>query len=260
MGNRIDEAFSRKKKLKIMTHVLAGYPDRETSKRLVLAMARAGADMIEIQIPFSDPIADGPTIMAANQKSLENGMTPNSCLAMVRELKNDVRIPLLFMSYTNIAYHMGMEKFISASAECGASGLIIPDLPFDERNFNYLSLVKKYNIHGIQVLSAGMTASRLRKILKIAEGFLYITLRVGITGVRRAIGQGSFSFINRVKSQTRIPVAAGFGISSADHMRELRGRVEMAVIGSHLIELFNSGGIESVQEFIEECNRAIEKP
>lgn len=260
MANRIDEVLAKKKKLKLMTHVLAGYPNLKTSEELILAMAESGADMIEIQIPFSDPLADGPTIMAANEMALKNGITPRRCFDMVRELKKEVPIPLLFMTYTNIAFTMGMEKFISESARCGVSGLIIPDLPFDERNGDYYSLVKRYGLYGIQVLSGGMATPRLKRILQMTEGFLYITLRVGITGAVKTIEQKGLDFIDRVKKYTSVPLAAGFGISSADHVVELKGKVEMAVIGSHLIDLFNSGGIDSVKEFIENCNRAIRKP
>ncbi|MGB8953385.1 MAG: tryptophan synthase subunit alpha [Candidatus Aminicenantales bacterium] len=254
MANPIDAALAQKKKLKLMTHVLAGYPDLQTSEQLIVAMAESGADMIEIQIPFSDPLADGPTIMAANAAALKSGMTPRRCLDMVRELKKAVPVPLLIMTYANIVCTMGMEKFISESAECGVSGLILPDLPFDERNCDYYTLVKKYSLYGILVLSAGMATQRLKRLLKMAEGFVYITLRVGTTGAVKTIASEGLDFLESVKKYTSLPRAAGFGISAAEHIGQLKGRVEIAVIGSHLINLLNSGGLKSVKEFIEECH------
>jgi tryptophan synthase alpha chain len=260
MTSRIDEVFSKKKKLKIMTHVVAGYPDPETSQNLILAMAEAGADMIEVQIPFSDPLADGPTIMAANHKALQKGMTPKLCLKMVQEIKDEIKIPLLFMTYVNLAYSLGFDQFLSESAACGVSGLIIPDLPFDERNYDqYYSLLRKYQLCGIQVISAGLSLSRLKKILKIAEGFIYITLRVGVTGAREGMEKKSTDFIDLVRAYTDLPLAAGFGISSVEQITNLIGKVDVAVVGSHLINLFNSGGEGNVQNFIKETNQAIEQ-
>jgi tryptophan synthase alpha chain len=256
----IEEVFTKKKRLKVMTHVVAGYPDLETSRNLILAMAEAGADMIEVQIPFSDPLADGATIMAANHKALQNGLTPRLCLKMVEEIKDEIKIPLLFMTYVNLAYALGFDRFLSESAAVGVSGLIIPDLPFDERDYDqYYSLLGKYRLCGIQVLSAGLSRSRLQRILKMAQGFIYITLRVGVTGAREEVEKKSADFIDQVRAYTDLPLAAGFGISSVEQIRGLAGQVDMAVIGSHLINLFNSGGIESVQKFIKEANEAIDQ-
>jgi len=260
VSRSIEEVFTKKKRLKIMTHVVAGYPDLETSQNLILAMAEAGADMIEVQIPFSDPLADGPTIMAANHKALQNGLTPKLCLKMIEEIRDEVKIPLLFMTYANLAYTMGLERFVSESAASGVSGLIIPDLPFDERGYDdYCFWLKECNLVGIQVLSAGLSLSRLKKILKIAEGFIYITLRVGVTGAREGMEKKSSDFIDLVRAYTDLPLAAGFGISSVEQITNLIGKVDMAVVGSHLINLFNSGGKENVQNFIKETNQAIEQ-
>ncbi len=260
MANKIAEALAGEKNLKLMTHVVAGYPDLRTSRDLIVAMTKAGADMVEVQIPFSDPLADGPTIMAANQKALAGGATPARCFDLIRDMKNDVSIPLLVMTYANIAHTMGVEKFISESAECGVSGLIIPNLPVDERNDGYYSRVKDYDLYAISVLSPGMAKPRLRSMAKTAEGFIYITLKVGMTGASRSIEPKGLDFIDLVRAHLSLPLAAGFGISEADHIRQLKGKVEIAVVGSHLTDLFDSGGTGSVRRFIVECHDAIRDP
>jgi tryptophan synthase alpha chain len=255
MGNEIDNVFFKGNRLKLMTHVVAGYPDLETSKKIIQSMATCGVDLVEIQIPFSDPLADGPTIMAANQQALDNGVTPDDCFKMARELKEKVDIPLLFMTYTNVAFCMGMERFVSESAACGIDGLIIPDLPFDEDNQDYVSILKKYSLYPIWVVSSDIKTFRLKRILKIARGFIYITLRVGITGAVnvKAIEPESLTFIKKVRQSTSIPIAAGFGISSPAHVRQLQDKVDIAVIGSHIIDLLNQYGTEKVEEFITQC-------
>jgi tryptophan synthase alpha chain len=260
MGNKIDLIFHKRKSLKLMTHVLAGYPDMETSRKLIKAMEKSGADIIEIQIPFSDPLADGPTIMAANEQALKNGVTPVDCLALAAELKGKVEVPLLFMTYVNIAYSMGMERFVARSAECGISGLIIPDLPRDEINFGYYSYAERFGIHAVPVVSAGISVSRLKAMVKNATGFIYVTLRVGITGAARTVDPGGLRFIESVRKHSSLPIAAGFGISSMKHAELLKGHADMIVMGSHLIDLYNSGGTPRVSEFIRECRSLILEP
>ena len=185
MNNLIDEVFSTDNKIKIMTHVVAGYPDLEASKSLIKLMAESGADLVEVQIPFSDPLADGPTIMAANQKALDNGVTPDDCFEMAAEIKEAVSIPILLMTYVNIPFQMGMENFVESSAESGISGLIIPDIPFDEDNNEYITSAVKYGIYPVQVVSPDVSIKRLERIVKVSGGFIYTTLKVGITGARR---------------------------------------------------------------------------
>lgn len=253
MNNPINRVFSTKNKIKIMTHVIAGYPDLDTSEQLVHVMAKNGADLIEIQIPFSDPLADGPTIMTANQKALDNGITPEDCFRLVKKLNESVSVPLLFMTYINIPYQIGIEPFIQRSAESGISGLIIPDIPFDERNENYIQITRKYGLHPIQVVSPGVELERLKQITKIASGFIYTTLKVGITGARKQIEKNGLSFINTIKRVTHLPVAAGFGISTSQQVKQLQGIADVVVIGSHMINLFNNHGIKKVGEFLIEC-------
>lgn len=250
MTNQIDKIFSGKKGIKIMTHVVAGFPDIKTSKKLIQTMADNGASLIEIQIPFSDPLADGPTITRANQHALDSGVTVRDCFLLAEEMSSHVDVPLLFMTYANIAYQMGLERFVEESAAAGISGLIIPDIPFDETHMNYLDITRKQSLHPILVVSPDVTTDRLKTLSKKASGFIYTTLKVGITGAQKKIDPSGLKFIDTIRKTSKLPVAAGFGISSKEHINQLRGKADAAVIGSHLIELFRQGGLENIANFL----------
>ncbi len=250
MTNQIDKIFSGEKNLKIMTHVVAGFPDIKTSKRLIQTMADNGASLIEIQIPFSDPLADGPTITRANQHALDLGVTVKDCFLLAEEMSGRVDVPLLFMTYVNIAYQMGFERFVTKSAEAGISGLIFPDIPFDETQMNYLEITRKQSLHPILVVSPDIKTDRLKTLSKKASGFIYTTLKVGITGSQKKIDPSGLEFIDILRKTSKLPVAAGFGISSKEHINQLRGKADAAVIGSHFIELFHMGGAEKIADFL----------
>ena len=251
MCNPISALFDNTAQTRIMTHVVAGFPDLETTRELVLTMAACGVSCIEIQIPFSDPLADGPTIMKANQHALDNGVTPEDCFKLAKELSEEVDVPLLFMTYANIPHAMGIENFVRRSAEAGVRGLIIPDLTFDEEN--YAPVAEKHGLCPIQVLSPTMEEGRLREILTHGRGFVYTTLKTGITGAGSSVGQEGIDFVNRVKALSSLPVAAGFGISGPEHVRQVMKVADMAVIGSHVINLFTEQGMEAVATFLKEC-------
>ncbi|HKK33704.1 MAG TPA: tryptophan synthase subunit alpha [Desulfomicrobiaceae bacterium] len=253
MCNPLSALFENKAQVRIMTHVVAGFPDLDTTRQLVKTMASCGVSCIEIQIPFSDPLADGPTIMKASQHALDRGVTPKDCFALARELSAEVDIPLLFMTYANIPYAMGVEKFVRRSAEAGIRGLIIPDMAFDEEN--YAPTARKHGLCPIQVLSPTMRQDRLRKILSHGHGFVYTTLKTGITGAGSSIAHEGIEFIHRVKELSNLPVAAGFGISAPEHVRQVMEVADMAVIGSHVINLFSKHGMEAVSEFLKECTK-----
>lgn len=246
--NKIDNVFTDDR-LKLMTHVVAGYPDMETTERLVIMMAQCGVHLVEIQIPFSDPLADGPTIATANQVALENGVTPDHCFQLAERLHHRVNIPLLFMTYANIPYHMGIETFIRRSCESGISGLIIPDLPFDQFP-EYPGLANANQCYPIPVISPGTGPERLDNILIHAGGFIYTTLRVGITGARHQIEPQGLAFLDTLRRECSLPIAAGFGISSPQMVDQLKGKAHAAVIGSHIINLLNNHGIDAVANFL----------
>lgn len=259
MENAIDRVFEDNNGMKIMTHLVAGYPDMETSTKLFLTMADCGVDLIEVQIPFTDPLADGPTIMRANQKALDQGVTPLKCFELVRQLKDMVDIPVLLMSYVNIPFRMGMQSFAARSAECGASGLIVPDVPYDEETGGYYRFAREYGLYPVCVLSPGMSHDRMEKVLKGAEGFVYITLRAGITGARKKIGPDGLEYLNLAGDCCRLPIAAGFGISSPGHIELLEGRADAAVIGSRAINILEHSGLNGVAEFLKSCRRTADK-
>jgi tryptophan synthase alpha chain len=251
MCNPLSALFQNEAKVRIMTHVVAGFPDLDTTRELIRTMAACGVNCIEIQIPFSDPLADGPTIMQANQHALDLGVTPADCFQLARELSAEIDVPLLFMTYANIPHAMGIENFVRKSAEAGVRGLIIPDLTFDEDN--YAPTARKHGLCPIQVLSPTMRDDRLREILSHGHGFVYTTLKTGITGAGTTIGKEGIDFINRVKQLSSLPVAAGFGISAPDHVRQVMEVADMAVIGSHVINLFTEHGLEAVSKFLSGC-------
>ena len=231
-----------------MTHIVAGFPSLKESEKIALIMAKNGVDFIEIQIPFSDPVADGPTIMAANQRALESGIRVEDCFELMKriELKMQeisVKPKFLFMSYFNILHHYGVEKFCKRAMESGCYGLIVPDMPIDEeKNENYLRACKKYRLKAIQVVSPLTDEKRLRKLAKYANGFVYCVSRFGTTGQTTTLNKKLGDYVKRVKKYIKIPVAVGFGISKKEHVKAVHRDAEIAVIGSKIIDLINQGG------------------
>jgi tryptophan synthase alpha chain len=257
MINPIDALFYERDATRLMAHVVAGDPDLDSSLNLAERMAQSGADLIEIQIPFSDPLADGPTIMASNQIALDNGVRPEDCFAMIRRLRERVSVPLLVMTYGNIPYRRGWKRFAGECAGAGASGVIIPDLPWDEPLPGLSDALRSRGIHFIHLVSPGMSDDRLKTVLGLASGFLYLTLRVGTTGAVSGIEPQGLEFLRKVKSLTRLPVAAGFGVSAPDQVKRLKGRVDAVIIGSHLINLRREQGVEAVESFLRLCKSSV---
>ena len=257
MTNKIDTVF-KQNGLKIMTHVVCGYPDIRTTIDLVKTMEDSGVDMVELQIPFSDPMADGPVIMHANQQALDGGTTVGKCFETADKLKSIVDIPLLFMSYANIPFVMGVENFCMESSKAGISGFIIPDIPYDE-NMDFYRSSENSGIHFIPVVSPGISEKRLADISILAKGFIYATLRVGTTGTGKLQDPESIDLINRIRNLSTLPVGAGFGISSPSQVTMLRDTADCVIIGSHLINLYQTNGTPAVGAFIKECRVGILK-
>ncbi|HDP94859.1 MAG TPA: tryptophan synthase subunit alpha [Candidatus Aminicenantes bacterium] len=258
MVNAIDQAFQKRRRTLLMTHVVAGYPSLAGSAELVVAMAAAGADMVEIQIPFSDPLADGPTIMAANQVALKNGTRPEDVFCMVEELKSHVKSPLLLMTYANIPFRLGWHKFASSCKRCGAAGAIVPDLPYDEKGNGLRSAMRRRGLHFIEVVSPGISSARLAVITAGASGFLYLTLRIGVTGAVPGLENRGTHFLEQLKSFCRLPLATGFGISTFAHLAALKDKSDALVIGSRLIDLHREQGTAAVVRFVGECRSRLE--
>ena len=249
MENKIDRKLEELKKQGLhglMAHIVIGYPDLAASEKLIFTLADSGADLIEMQIPFTDPLADGPTILAANLKALKGGVKVSDCFRFAERVAAKLEsVPLLFMTYINIPFNYGMEAFCRDSQSAGLSGLIIPDIPPEEHSEDYQGLALKHMLHPIYILSPSSTPVRIRIISGLASGFLYCTARVGITGARAEQVAGLRDFLSRVRKEVKIPLALGFGISSAEQVRMASELAEVSVVGSKVIDVYNSGADES---------------
>lgn len=252
MNSQLAKALAKDKKIKLMTHVVAGYPDFEINLACIKAMEKAGTDIVEVQIPFSDPMADGPTIMRASQSALDNGTTVDDCFAFLKKLTAEIEIPVLIMSYYNILYSRGPREFCARAAKAGCSGLIVPDIPFDEGEENFIQIAKENQLVPIIVVSPGLNDKRLRQIAEQAEGFLYTTLRCGTTGARKEIESASLDYLARLKQIFQLPIAAGFGISGPEHVRQIQQLADIAVVGSKMIQVMEEKGVEGVAAFTKE--------
>ncbi len=234
--------------MKLMTHIVGGYPTMKECEAIALTMVEAGVSYLEIQIPFSDPIADGRTILKANTKALQNGITPEDCFRLMKKLKRQTNIPLLFMTYYNIPFRYGLEKFCKKAKEIGCYGLIIPDIPIDEEKYeNYLSICKKHKLHAIQVISPLTPEARLKKITKVASGFVYCVSSSGTTGERKNFSPKLDEYLKRVRKHIHVPIALGFGISRKSHIGVIQEKVDIAIIGSKLINLYNTSKENKLQ-------------
>lgn len=246
-----------KSNLKLMTHVVVGYPSLVGTERLVETMEEVGVDMVELQIPFSDPLADGPTIMRASEKALESGVKVKDAFDMATKLSKKVKIPLFFMAYFNNVFKYGVEKFCKDSKEAGITGLIVPDMPIDEEDEeHFMKFCNKYGLNHIRVISPASSEDRLKKNAKVANGFVYATARQGITGARNSLDPKLISFLTRVKSKFKVPLAVGFGISKKEHVQALKGYADIAIVGSALIDVIDKSNdktyIENVRNFLKE--------
>jgi tryptophan synthase alpha chain len=239
-----------------MTHVVAGYPDLKQNRELLMAMAQAGADLMEIQIPFSDPMADGPVIMAANQTAIDAGVKVKDAFALMAELSPRIGVPLYFMTYLNVPFTMGFDRFADAATSAGAKGIILPDQPFDEQGSAYDRACARSGLEPIYVVSPDTAPDRLEEIAKRARGFIYATLKVGITGSKSTGGDKGLRFLEKLRTVTDLPIAAGFGLSSPEQLKPLVGLCDIAVVGSQLIREYQAGGVGQVGAFVASLKKA----
>jgi tryptophan synthase alpha chain len=239
----------KEKKILLMTHIVIGYPSFEESYKLVNAMVSAGVDIMELQIPFSEPIADGPVILNANQKSLANGSTVKKCLEFAGEVSLNFDIPFLFMSYYNILFNFGIENFASKIAQLGLKGAIVPDLPPEEGK-EYVDAMKANSLNPIYLFSPTTPDNRLKKIAGSASGFIYCVARKGVTGLDTSFSENLDKYLARCRDATELPLALGFGVKNREDIDFLKGRVDIAVIGTQSIRVMENEGIEGVKQFI----------
>lgn len=236
--SNIYKAFSDGKAF--IPFITCGDPDLETTGAAIRAMAANGADLIELGIPFSDPTAEGVVIQGANLRALRGGVTTDQIFDFVRALRKDVRIPFVFMTYANVVFSYGADAFISACAELGIDGLILPDLPYEEKD-EFLPTCRKYGVDLISMI-APTSADRIAMIAKEAEGFLYIVSSLGVTGTRSEIKTDLASIVEVVRRNTKTPCAIGFGISTPEQAHKMAAIADGAIVGSAIIKLLERYG------------------
>lgn len=254
--DRLEERLKRLKrenKLGLMTHVIVGYPDLDKTADIIQAMDRSGVDLIELQIPFSDPLADGPTIMRACEVALENGSTVRDAFNLATQLSDKISVPLLFMAYFNTVFKYGVERFCRDAAKAGVCGLIIPDIPVEEdREEGFSEQCSRYKLANIRVISPVSTKERIIKNAKMGTGFVYCTARQGITGTEKGLDIKVIKYLDTVKKNFRIPLALGFGISSKKDVDLVRGHTDIVVLGSAIVELIGSSDKDKIGKNVTE--------
>lgn len=253
---RIEKAFDRQKAF--VAFITCGDPDLETTAACVRAAVAGGADLIELGIPFSDPTAEGPVIQGANLRALTGGTTTDKIFDLVRELRQDVEVPMVFMTYANVVFSYGAERFLSISREIGMDGIILPDLPFEEKE-EFLPLCHAYDIALISLI-APTSENRIAMIAREAEGFLYIVSSLGVTGTRSEIKTDLESIVKVVRQNTEIPCAIGFGISTPEQAAKMAGIAGGAIVGSAIVKLIEKYGKDApvhVGEYVKRMKEAV---
>ena len=254
--NKIRQAFGNGKAF--IPFITCGDPDVETTMACVREMVKSGADLIELGIPFSDPTAEGPVIQGANLRALTGGVTTDRIFDMVRELRKDVAVPMVFMTYANVVFSYGAERFISTCAGIGIDGLILPDLPFEEKE-EFLAVCRA---HGVALISliAPTSANRVAMIAKEAEGFIYLVSSLGVTGVRSSITTVLGPIIRTIRENTDVPCAIGFGISNPEQAKAMAKEADGVIVGSAIVKLIAQYGKDAaapVGAFVKEMKDAV---
>ena len=254
--SNIQKAFENGKAF--IAFITCGDPDLETTAKAVRAAAENGADLIELGIPFSDPTAEGPVIQGANLRALTGGVTTDKIFAFGKVLRRDVKIPMVFMTYANVVFSYGAEKFISTCRDIGIDGLILPDLPYEEKE-EFQPICRQYGVNLISLI-APTSENRVAMIAKEAEGFIYIVSSLGVTGTRSEINTDLASIVKVVRENTDIPCAIGFGISTPEQAKKIADISDGAIVGSAIIKLLEKYGKDSpkyVGEYVKSMKDAI---
>lgn len=237
------------KDILLMTHLVLGYPSFAANREVIRQMVDNGVDLIEMQIPFSEPVADGPMILRANQKAIANGTTVRGCFDFAAEIAASFHIPFLFMTYYNIMFKYGVDDFVLKSKEIGIKGFIVPDLPPEEAE-DYLKIAKECDLAPVQIFAPTSTDSRMRQLSDHGAGFIYCVARRGVTGTKTRFDEAFNSYLTRCRTATALPLAVGFGIRDRKDVESLIGKADIAVIGTETIRLVDEKGIQAVGPFI----------
>jgi len=257
--SNIYKAFEGKKAF--IPFITCGDPDLSTTGKVIREMVKNGASMIELGIPFSDPTAEGPVIQGANIRALANGITTDDIFDFVKELRKDIDIPLVFMTYANVVFSYGAEKFMSNCKEVSIDGIILPDLPYEEKE-EFLDICDKYDVDLISMV-APTSENRIAMIAKEAKGFIYVVSSLGVTGTRTEIKTDLASIVEVIRANTNTPCAIGFGISTPEQAEKMAKVSDGAIVGSAIIKLLEKHKTESagpvgeyVKSMVEGCNKA----
>lgn len=256
MNNKITEAFAKGKAF--IPFITCGDPSLEITEQLVYAMEEAGADLIELGIPFSDPTAEGPVIQEANVRALRGGVTTDKVFAMVVKIRRKTSIPMVFMTYANVVFSYGTERFIKKAAECGMDGLILPDVPFEEKE-EFDTVCKEYGLDLISLI-APTSHERITQIAKEANGFVYCVSSLGVTGTRAKITTDIGAMVKLVKEAKDIPCAVGFGISTPEQAKKMAAQSDGAIVGSAIVKLCAAYGencVSYVKEYVKAMKAAV---
>ena len=241
----------RNKEILLMTHIVIGYPSMEQSYAMVRAMVTAGVDLMELQIPFSEPIADGPVILKANQEALGAGIRVEDCLAFGREVAGEFNIPFLFMTYYNILFRYGVARVAQDTADSGLTGAIVPDLPPEEAD-DYLACMAAHDLAPVFIFAPTTEDRRMAMIAEHAKGMVYCVARKGVTGDQTDFSMELDAYLKRCRAAVDLPLAVGFGVKEKADVDFLRGKADIAVIGTQTIRLVEQNGIHAIAPFIQE--------
>ncbi|MCP4788860.1 MAG: tryptophan synthase subunit alpha [Gammaproteobacteria bacterium] len=237
------------KDLLLMTHIVLGYPSYDDSMRLVESMVEAGVDLMELQIPFSEPMADGPVILKANAEALKAGATMDKSLAMAEKITAAFDIPFLFMTYYNILFKYGVEEFVGKMKDINIKGAIIPDLTPEEGS-DYLQAMQKNGLDPVHIFTPNSSMERKQLLHQHTSGFMYTVARKGVTGKNTQFGDELGGYLAQCREATDLPLALGFGVKTKADYEFIRGKADVAIIGSEAIRVMEDDGVEAVGPFI----------
>ena len=257
MNKGIEKAFSKGKAF--IAFVTSGDPDLETTEEIVYAMDRAGCSLVELGIPFSEPTAEGPVIQAANVRALSNGVTTDKIFALVKKIRQKSDTPMVFMTYANVVYSYGIEKFCQKMVETQMSGMILPDVPYEEKA-EFDVVCKKYGVDLISMI-APTSHQRIQMIAKEASGFIYCVSSLGVTGVRSTITTDIGAMVDLVRQVSDVPVAVGFGISTPEQAKKMANQSDGAIVGSAIVKIVEKYGKDApkyVEEYVSQMVQALQ--
>jgi tryptophan synthase alpha chain len=257
--SRIEDVFNKSKAKALITYVTVGYPSLKQTERVVLLLAESGCDIVELGIPFSDPLADGATIQQASFCALQNGITIKSCIELVKRLRQEISIPIVFMTYFNPVFMYGIENFCHDSAVVGVNGIIVPDLPPDESS-ELETISYACGIDLIYLLAPTSTRERIEMVTRRSRGFIYLVSITGTTGARENLTFDLDELIVRVKRKTPKPVCVGFGISTPQQAGQVARLADGVIVGSQIIQLTSTEqDLTCVRSFVKKLRRALDR-